>query len=480
MKKAKEKTIFSEMLRIVCLALFMTAAGIICLFFLNEREEDIYAEIVERNEITSCMHIVLGRMENRLDECGQEEEAQQEYEFQRKKLEDYMVRLYALSENRQSTRDTLIKIRLDLKKTDEDFIDFCDEDFPSDLKNAVEKQLSELKTTVQLLVVDDLQITKDEFVITLEKLNRLKACLAVGICLTMTVVYWIILRRILTLKKSVLQVTKYAERLSENQWNTPDMENTDYIEFQILGKTLDSLKHRTVDDFSRVARQNQLELSLEREKLANKQKDIQLVRTQLENLKRQINPHFLFNTLNIIGKSAMLKQTDQTVELIEAISRILRYSLEHENGKVTLAEDMGIIDDYLMLQKARFSEALCFEIDMADSTQDLWICPMLLQPLVENSIKHGFAEKEQIDILVSSMLQQEWLVLRVEDDGPGFAVKDSQESGIGLNNVRQRLSLEYGEDAEMTVRSTAGEGSVVELRIRTLRCTGENDENIDR
>lgn len=205
---------------------------------------------------------------------------------------------------------------------------------------------------------------------------------------------------------------------------------------------------------------------------------------QLTMLRYQLNPHFLFNTLNSISTLVLLKQTDQANAMLSRLSSFLRYTLINEaEGKTTLAQEIETLKLYLDIEKMRFEERLrtFFEIDPA--AEKAMVPSLLLQPLVENAIKYAVTPKEDgADITVSAQLIGEKLRIIVSDTGPGLqpGQQDSSLStGVGMANTRERLTQAYGEDQrfEHFVRASGGFEVLIELPYQakiTTHIQGQN------
>ncbi|NBK24480.1 MAG: hypothetical protein EOM68_20930, partial [Spirochaetia bacterium] len=205
------------------------------------------------------------------------------------------------------------------------------------------------------------------------------------------------------------------------------------------------------------------------EKLIESEKrDKLLMQAQLSALRAQINPHFLFNALDIIGKVAFLNNPELAMELIEAISRILRYSLDATDQLVPLSEELSIIQHYLLLQKVRFGDRVTFEYAVTDAGRAARMPAMLLQPILENCFKHGMRAQASLHIRLQADLDQDILKVVVHDTGEGFE-KDETMIGpsthIGLNNVSSRLSLRYKRDDLFSIESKKHAFTTVTLRI---------------
>lgn len=172
---------------------------------------------------------------------------------------------------------------------------------------------------------------------------------------------------------------------------------------------------------------------------------------QLRMLRYQLNPHFLFNTLNAISTLVLDKSTDQANQMLTKLSKFLRYSLDHAPlDRVTFAHELETSKLYLDIEKVRFGERMQVEISVEDEALGALVPSMLLQPLIENSIKHGLSKMvEGGKIIITAQVDGDRLLLTVADNGPGIpdSLLDdtlSRFTGVGLMNVRNRLKEMYG------------------------------------
>ena len=200
-----------------------------------------------------------------------------------------------------------------------------------------------------------------------------------------------------------------------------------------------------------------------------------LLEARLDALQSQINPHFLFNTLNSIS-SLVRFDPDRARELIVKLSKLLRRMLGKHDAFVQLREEIEFVEDYLDIEVVRFGrDKLRVYKHLDPETLDVVIPSMLLQPLVENSIKHGLAPKvDGGSITMRSRLQDGHLIIHVEDDGvgmstpPAIAAQSPSGRGIGLMNVAERLHVLFGEEGKMTVQSRDGQGTLVVVELPVL------------
>ncbi|OAO05095.1 sensor histidine kinase [Parasphingorhabdus sp.] len=221
-----------------------------------------------------------------------------------------------------------------------------------------------------------------------------------------------------------------------------------------------SALYYAINFFLRVEEQNDQLLQLE----------TQATRAQLAMLRYQLNPHFLFNTLNSISTLVLLRQTEPANAMLSRLSSFLRHTLVNEvHSRVTLAQEVETLHLYLDIEKMRFEERLRPKFDIDPNVRDALLPSLLLQPLVENAIKYAVTPKEEgADILVSAHLDRDKVRIIVSDTGPGTAgpiAKNTHSTGVGLGNIQERLKQAYGDAAEFETRSSPGQGFEVVIAL---------------
>ena len=189
---------------------------------------------------------------------------------------------------------------------------------------------------------------------------------------------------------------------------------------------------------------------------------------RLRALTSQINPHFLFNTLNSIT-SLVRTNPDTARQVILKLSNILRRLLRRHDNFTTLREELAFVDDYLSIEMVRFGDKLRFVKDVEEGTRDAMVPSMVLQPIIENSLKHGLSGKvEGGTIRFKAWQSGDRLHLLIEDDGVGIAEANLAklfEQGIGISNVKERLQVLFGADYKMWIDSKPGEGTRTGIEI---------------
>ena len=196
-----------------------------------------------------------------------------------------------------------------------------------------------------------------------------------------------------------------------------------------------------------------------------------LLAAKVEALKSQINPHFLFNTLTSVS-SLIRSQPETARTVILKLSGLLRKLMRSQEQFVTLREELESIDEYLDIEVIRFGPRLGVRKDIAADTLDVIVPSLILQPLVENAIKHGLTRKVGAGhITIRSRRDEAMLVLDIEDDGLGISderLSSAMSSGIGLSNVNERLRVIYGATARVTLRGAPGHGATAHLEMPIL------------
>ncbi len=208
---------------------------------------------------------------------------------------------------------------------------------------------------------------------------------------------------------------------------------------------------------------------------------LRLNEARLAALTSQINPHFLFNTLNSVS-SLIRSNPDQARSVVYRLSSILRRLLRKTDNLTPLREELAFIDNYMSIEMVRFGEKLRFIKEIDPETLDRMVPSMLLQPLIENSIRHGLATKVDGGMIrVRTYLADGRLHLMVEDDGVGIPetrLATLFEQGIGVSNVNERMKVLYGPDYKMWIDSKPGEGTRTGIEIPDVQVTAEIEQEV--
>jgi LytS/YehU family sensor histidine kinase len=191
---------------------------------------------------------------------------------------------------------------------------------------------------------------------------------------------------------------------------------------------------------------------------------------QLKMLRYQLNPHFLFNTLNAISTLILERQIEPANRMVSRLSSFLRYSLDNDPmQKVTLKQELKALQLYLDIEKVRFEERLGLELEIDPQAEQALIPSLLLQPLVENAIKHAIAKAEEGGQLrITARVFAGDLLMEVSDNGPGVKLVDGEipgANGVGLRNTQERLRELYGTHHSIRLSNAEPQGLLISIRI---------------
>jgi len=196
----------------------------------------------------------------------------------------------------------------------------------------------------------------------------------------------------------------------------------------------------------------------------------QLAEARLQTLRMQVNPHFLFNTLHAV--SSLVERDPRGVRrMIARLSELLRYTMERAGEQeVSLHEELLFLEGYLEIQQIRFQDRLEVEEDIAPDVLDALVPSLILQPLVENAIKHGVSRIEEMGrIEIKAWREDETLCLSVRDNGPGLVETSGDgertSEGVGLRNTRERLQSLYGTAQQLVLKSAPSGGAHAQIRL---------------
>jgi sensor histidine kinase YesM len=197
-----------------------------------------------------------------------------------------------------------------------------------------------------------------------------------------------------------------------------------------------------------------------------RQLETQLVQANLNALKTQLHPHFLFNTLHAIVVLVRQHKTDEADQMLTNLSELLRRTLSvWQTQEVPLQLEIEFTNLYLDIQRVRFQDRLTVEMSLSPVTLGALVPSLLLQPLVENAIRHGVSKTNApVRIELKSSLRDSLLEIQVCDDGPGLSVEGSG-NGLGLSNTRARLQHLYGEKQSLRLDSAAGGGTIATVLL---------------
>jgi signal transduction histidine kinase len=193
----------------------------------------------------------------------------------------------------------------------------------------------------------------------------------------------------------------------------------------------------------------------------------QLAEARLGALRMQLNPHFLFNSLNAIGVLVRDQHTAAASRMLELLGDVLHSVLRSDaRHEIPLSEEIQFLEQYLAIEQVRFSDRLRVSWSIDERLRSAAIPGLILQPLVENALRHGIAKRSDVgSIEVRAQLDGDRVVLSVTDNGPGITQADGETEGVGLANTRERLRTMYGDSAALTLEPRSGGGTVATIRL---------------
>ena len=271
-----------------------------------------------------------------------------------------------------------------------------------------------------------------------------------------------------------------AKNVSKGNFKEIEAEQTDIYEINILYEAFDKMIRNIKGYIDSLKEKAELETKIKDDEMKLLKYENALKLSQLKVLQSQINPHFLFNTLNCINQTAISEKAYKTEGLITSTASILRYSLSMMERNTTLLEEINIVKQYIFIQKVRYDDRLTFNLDIDLNIKDIVVPGMTLQPFVENAFIHGIEPKEEggyINIKIYKELNECKVI--IEDNGCGIEADTLRKiksggsdgehightTGLGIKSVVDRLEIFYGENNMFNISSNVGQGTKIFLRI---------------
>lgn len=242
------------------------------------------------------------------------------------------------------------------------------------------------------------------------------------------------------LSQNILEMLSEAERITKGDFSSKDLKLKGPRELIQLRNRINIMK-------TSLSSRRELEKKIHAQELEHEKITRELERARYRSLQAQINPHFLFNALNIISHTALFEKARQTVKLINSLAQLFRYNLDFKN-ETTVKNELSFVEKYLSIQKARFRDRLDYSIDCQKEIEDSIIPHFSIQPLVENAVVHGIEPTEKGGkIEIAARATENQLIISIHDNGKGisedFSLKDSEseKKHIGIINVLNRLKM---------------------------------------
>lgn len=277
----------------------------------------------------------------------------------------------------------------------------------------------------------------------------------------------------------VIRLAEESRRIAESEFSGPELTVKNRDEIGELVTAFGKMKRATERYITTLNERNEMAVLLHKGEIEKLELEKQLDATRLELLKSQINPHFLFNTLNMITCMAKLEEADTTGRMIAALSNLFRYTLKSTGKTAPLIQELRVVEDYVYIQKMRFGSRIQCSIDCKKEVENARIPVYSLQPLVENAIIHGLSKKESGGrITIRAWQRENRVVISICDTGVGMSEERllelrealgkkvrSATAGIGLGNICRRVTTMYGEQGRFSVYSRKDHGTLVQMEI---------------
>lgn len=359
-------------------------------------------------------------------------------------------------------------------------------DLASETYGNIQKMINELK----LIQLDQNIAIYESLAMNSQKIQNFNLIMIIDmILLTMALVYQVTYK----MTTPIIKLSKAANEISKGHFDGETITVKSEDEVQIMAIAFEEMRQSIKKSIEDLKRTNKIESKLFEKELQTVKMQTLLNDAELRSLQSQINPHFLFNSLNAGVQLAMMENADRTLEFLEDMSAIFRYNIRPLDELVKVREEVDTIRAYCNMMKVRFGQSLEFNLTVDETIQEVFIMPLIIQPVVENAFIHGLGKQEgsgsvHIDIYSENRADQGFIVFSIKDTGGGMSQekinrilskdssgqtalkhpKKSHSSGIGAGNVLQRLKLFYGDQAEVEIRSEIGKGTIFTIKIPVL------------
>lgn len=268
--------------------------------------------------------------------------------------------------------------------------------------------------------------------------------------------------------RSLNKIVQTAIDIRDGNFETEDLKPSGPKELKMLGERMNKMKHSIKNGL-------EIERKLHIKETEHLKMSRELDVAKYRTLQAQINPHFLFNTLNLISHTALFEKASKTVKLTNSFASFLRYSFEFKD-EVTIESEINFVKQFMTIQKARFSDRISYSIEYDKQIAGFFVPPLIIQPFVENAIIHGFGNKEdggRVDIKVYK--QDENVIISILDDGVGINEDSANKGRVGILNVKERLMLYFKAKAKLEIKRVSEEGGTLVLMVLPMNARGKDE-----
>ena len=421
-------------------------------------------EAIENEQETFTAYMRSRSQENRLlleEACRQSEACIQKLEFSYEDMgEERYARTWNLINGYEGYKEYRNRL-LEKKETDEDYIKelYKVQGMQDNLSASVLRLIQETLTEWDAVYDERMQfLSRSPLLIIFVSLLLLFITLAALQVISRTIV------------KPILLIAEDSRKIAVNDFDTPEVQVENEDEISELVVAFQKMKRAMKEHIKTLEEKNRMEKLLH-------EKELEELEIELAMLKHQMNPHFLFNTLNMINSMASLEDAETTGKMIGSLAYLLRYNLHTVEQEVSLEQELQAVDDYMYIQEMRFGDRISYIKQISEEVLDMDIPSFSLQPLVENACIHGISSREEGGkIVLKAWKKQNHLVITVADDGDGMDEekleslnqkihqKNTSGRGIGLGNICRRIDGMY-EDGVFEVFSKKDKGTIIWMEI---------------
>lgn len=278
--------------------------------------------------------------------------------------------------------------------------------------------------------------------------------------------------------RPITHLSHAASEIAKGNLETQDVVVESNDELLVLASAFNHMKNSINSYVTELTNKSETETKLKDEQLKNIKMEHLLDNAKLYALQSQINPHFLFNTINAGVQMSIMERATKTGLFLESMSRLFRYNIQKMDSVCSLSEEINNINDYHDLLKARFGDRIQFSFYIDPQTLSIKVPPLILQPLVENAYIHGLSSLEQGGLIsITTLLTSDECIITIKDTGTGMSretidlilqrefTTEEDKVGIGIRNVRDRLELFYQKKSKFTIESQLGMGVKIIIAI---------------
>lgn len=448
--------------------------------------DEIYLSNVSLNELSKSLREVQDNMTDYLN--TKTSDAMEEYY---RSVQDYTNQINKL--NNITTNNRLQRMEKNIRSISESYLDMTNQTIDAKRGRNVEKYKIRYEKATELYEYIDTylySLNNEQFMENTRSYKTLSLSLRYTEYVSLTILIVIALCNIIiitiitkSITKPVRSLAETANQVAKGNLEVQLVEVKSHDEIAVVGKAFNKMVISLKEYI------NQIRDSMEKERQMKERElmmETHLKDAQLRYLQAQINPHFLFNTLNAGAQLAMMEEADRTYEYIQNVADFFRYNVKKNNGTVTLEEEIELVDNYIYILNVRFSGDIHYEKRIEDTMKDqlsrIRIPSMILQPIVENCINYGIRNIEWQGLIVLSIYEREnYVHISIRDNGIGISKEmisnimnskliesdvTTDSNGVGLNNVISRLRLFFDyKDAFEILSNGENQGTEVIISI---------------